>query len=70
MMKLTPIKSSAISAHGYDPASETLHLQFASGGTYSYPGVPPEKYAALQAAESAGKYVAQHIRPHHVGERA
>jgi KTSC domain len=69
-MTLTPVTtSSAISGHAYDPATQTLHLQFANGGTYAYPGVPAEKYAHLQAAPSLGKYVAQHIRPHHKGER-
>lgn len=68
-MKLTPIKSSAIQGAAYDPETKTLHLQFSSGGTYAYAGVPAEKFAALRSADSAGKYIAQHIRPHHTGER-
>ena len=68
-MKLTPIKSSALNGIGYDPETKTLHLEFASGGTYTYSDVPPEKFAALKAAESAGKFVAQHVRPHHTGTR-
>jgi hypothetical protein len=59
---LTPCQSSNIAAHGYDPASKTLALQFKGGGVYHYHDVPAEVAAGLSNAESIGKYVSQSIR--------
>lgn len=39
-----------------------LVIDFKSGGTYVYDGVPREAYDALIAADSVGKHFHQHIR--------
>ena len=67
---MTPCTSSNIQAYGYDAASQTLAVQFVgSGSTYHYPGVPAEKYAEMQAAESKGRFFGQQIRPNFKGEK-
>lgn len=52
----TPVDSSNVRSIGYDPATQELHVEFHStpGTVYVYSGVPPEKHAALMAAESKG----------------
>lgn len=60
--KMTPCVSSAIAAHGFDPATQTLYLKFTSGGTYSFPEVSNDTYAALQAAESVGRFYGANIK--------
>jgi hypothetical protein len=59
---LTPCTSSAIAAHGFDPATQTLFLTFTSGTTYSYQEVSNDTYAALQAAESVGRFYGANIK--------
>lgn len=59
---MTPCVSSAIAAHGFDPATQTLFLKFTSGTTYSYPEVSNDTYAALQAAESVGRFYGANIK--------
>lgn len=59
---LTPCNSSAIGAHGFDPATQTLFLKFTSGTTYSYPEVSNDIYAALREAESVGRFYGAHIK--------
>lgn len=63
---LTPCTSSAIAAHGFDPATQTLFLKFTSGTTYSYPEVSTDLYAALQAAESVGRFYGANIKGKYV----
>jgi hypothetical protein len=61
-MEITPVTSECLSAVGYDPASQTLRLQFNSGATHDYDGVAPEQYEALMASDSLGKHFQRHIR--------
>lgn len=61
-MDLKPVISSNIQAVGYDPESQTLHVQFKGGSTYAFAGVPPEHHSGLLDAESAGQYFHKHIR--------
>lgn len=60
-MKMQPVASSNIKAIGYE--SGEMRIEFANGATYSYTGPRvAEHHQAIMKAESAGKYVAQHIR--------
>jgi hypothetical protein len=62
-MTMEPVENShAISAMGYDQASGTLRVTFASGGTYEYDDVTPQDYADFKNAESKGRHHAQNIR--------
>lgn len=62
---MQPCKSSQIKAHGHCAATNTLCVEFASGGTYHYHGVSPQQYEELCKAESAGKYLAANIKNQH-----
>lgn len=53
---LTFAGSSALRRGAYDDETQELTLTFASGRSYTYPGVPPEVVTALEAAPSAGEY--------------
>ena len=62
---LVPCESSRIAAHGFDPQTSTLALQFKAkdgpGSLYHYAGVPADLYEELKGAESFGKFFGSHI---------
>lgn len=64
-MTMEPVESGAIKAVGYDPATQTLTVQFKNGGVYEYGGVPVHKYWALMASDSKGQHFMRHIRYDH-----
>ena len=59
----TPVESSSIRAVGYEPDTETLEIEFASGAVYNYAGVTQFAYDKLMAAESKGVHFATFVRP-------
>jgi hypothetical protein len=59
---MIPVESSHIRAIGYDFDAQRLHVEYKTDRTYTWDGVPPEKFAGLMAAESHGKYLNQEIR--------
>jgi hypothetical protein len=61
-MLRTPVESSNLRSVGYDPATQTLEIEFHSGGVYQYVGVPPSVYQDLLAAPSLGSYFQAAIR--------
>lgn len=56
-------RSTAILSGSYDPDSQELEITFQSGKTYTYYNVPEHEWQGLCAADSAGRYVRQHIQP-------
>lgn len=56
-----PAKSSNIEATAYDAATNTLHVRFMGGATYTYDNVPPALYEAMHKAPSIGKFVNSQI---------
>lgn len=58
----TDFESSNIQGIGYDDDSATLQIQFHKGNEYQYFDVPEHIYDALIAADSKGRYFAQHIK--------
>ncbi len=58
----SPVKSSAISAIGHDPATNTLRVEFSSGHAYDYSNVTAEDHAALMGAKSLGGHFHKHFR--------
>jgi hypothetical protein len=56
------LDSSNIKSAGYDPATDTLEVEFANGSIYTYSDVSPAVYEAMIGAESPGKYFAANIR--------
>ena len=59
---MQPTDSSNIAAHGYDPATKTLAVQFKSGSLYHYDNVPEEVANEFKNAKSAGSFFAKSIR--------
>jgi hypothetical protein len=64
-MPLQPVISSNISAIDYDPDTQTLTIEFRSGGTYEYYDVEEQVYDGLRSAGSHGQYFQNNIRGHY-----
>lgn len=64
---MTSVKSDAISAIGYDPATQELHIDWKSGSSSVHPDVPADKHAAFVASDSKGKFFHKAIREDHPG---
>ena len=60
-MERTKLESRAIVSAGYDAASRTLELEFASGRVYRYEDVPHATYDLLLRSPSKGGYFARMI---------
>jgi hypothetical protein len=56
-MNRVAVASSNVRAVGYDPASETLEVEFHNGNVYQYAPVTPEQHAELLGSESIGRAV-------------
>ena len=61
-MRRDPVASSNIVSVGYEPSSETLEIEFASGGVYQYYNVPSPIYDELLAASSKGRFFVAQIK--------
>lgn len=64
-MQLTPIKSSAIAAHGHDPATGKMRVELHNGKVYEYQDVSLDKYAAFTGAASPGAFWNSKIKANH-----
>jgi len=56
------VVSSNISAIGYDPATETLEVEFLSGAVYQYYGVPQYLHDEIMKAPSKGQFLNMYIK--------
>lgn len=61
-MERTPVSSSDLRSVGYDPRSQTLEIEFNSGGIYQYFDVPESVYRGLMGASSHGQYFHRNIK--------
>ena len=61
MRRLT-VDSSNIVSVGYDSSSQTLEIEFGSGGIYQYYNVPQSIYDELIGAASKGRFFASQIK--------
>jgi hypothetical protein len=64
-MRRHPVDSSVIAFVGHDPDTNVLEVVFRSGRTYRYLDVPAREYEELLAADSAGRYFNEVIKPRH-----
>jgi hypothetical protein len=62
-MERRPVDSTNIISAGYDPATETLELEFKGGVVWQYPHFPEQMWYEFEASPSKGKYFASQIRP-------
>jgi len=61
-MNRTPVSSSNLASVGYDPATNTLEVEFLNGSIYHYFNVPPSIYSGLMSASSHGSYLDQYVK--------
>ncbi len=61
-MDRIPVESSQIRSIGYDPATETLEVEFKGREVWQYYHFPEEMWREFEASPSKGKYFAQYIR--------
>lgn len=61
-MQRQSVQSSDLRSVGYDAATQTLEIEFNSGGVYQYYGVPAAIYQGLMGAASHGQYFHAHIK--------
>lgn len=62
-------KSSNVKAIGYNDANSALFVEFVSGGTYCYAGVPRDVWNDLEASYSKGSFIHSQIRNKYSVER-
>ena len=61
-MQRYAVASSNITSVGYDPATETLEVEFWSGSVYQYYNVPENIYEQLKKANSKGRFLHTYIK--------
>lgn len=61
-MNRTPVESSNLSSVGYDPATQTLEVEFLSGDIYQYFNVPAIRHTGIMSASSHGEYFDAYIK--------
>lgn len=61
-MRRDPVASSNLVSVGYDPSSQTLEIEFSSGGIYQYYNVPETIYNELLLAPSKGQFFASQVK--------
>lgn len=62
-MHRQPVDSSAVLSVGYDRSRRILEVEVAGGAVYQYLDVPARDFFGLLAADSAGRYYNQNIKP-------
>lgn len=61
-MNRVDVVSDVLSSVGYDPTTAVLEVAFRNGSVYEYLDVSPDRYAALLAATSKGRFFNAHLR--------
>lgn len=61
-MQRYSVASSNIATIGYDPATETLEVEFLSGSVYQYYNVPENMYEQLMREGSKGRFLNTYIK--------
>jgi hypothetical protein len=61
-MDRNQVSSSNVSSVGYDPATQTLEVEFSNGNVYQYFDVPEPVYQQLIQAASLGAFLNGNIK--------
>jgi len=61
-MDREPVSSSNLASVGYDPASETLEIEFNNGRVYQYYNVPQFMHERMMEAPSIGVFFNAEIK--------
>lgn len=67
-MRWTEVQSSNVRRVAHDAAEDVLLVEFSSGGTYQYQGVPEDVFKTLLESESVGRFLSERIKPFHYFE--
>lgn len=62
MIQREYVSSSNVVSVGYDAPSQTLEVEFRSGGVYQYYNVPQGVFDEFMKAPSKGRFLAYQIR--------
>ncbi len=62
MIQRNHVSSSNVASVGYDAPSQTLEVEFKSGGVYQYYNIPQGVYDQFMSAPSKGKFLAYQIK--------
>jgi len=57
--------SSQVKSAAYDDETQTLAIEFNSGGTYHYHGVSGQTADGLESADSPGGYLHAYVKKQH-----
>jgi len=66
---MTPIDSTWLDAHHYDPDARVLTVRYKNGDTYRHEDVPAEKVEAFTGAASPGSFYNSKIKSNHPGKK-
>ena len=61
-MQRIDVESSILRSVGYDPATQTLEIEFTTRDVRQYVKVPQEVYDKLMASSSLGTFFRRHIK--------
>ena len=67
--EMTPIASSMLESHHYNPDSRVLTVKFRNGAMHQYDDVPADKHFAFVGAASPGRYFNDKIKSNHAGRK-
>jgi hypothetical protein len=59
---MVPVISSAIKAVGHDSSTNTVHVEFHSGGTHQFGPFTKAEFERFRDADSIGKHFHSHVR--------
>lgn len=59
---MVPVNSSAIRAVGHDAATDTIHVEFHSGGTHPHGPFTKAEFESFRNSDSIGKHYHAKIR--------
>jgi hypothetical protein len=62
MPEMHSVSSSNIASVGYEEETQSAFVEFLTGSTYKYEGVPKREFDNLMAAGSVGKYFNQNFK--------
>lgn len=68
-MEREPVESSNLASVGYEPATETLEVEFLNGSIYQYANVPRSMYEQLLQADSKGRFLNLYIKKDYPASR-
>ena len=61
-MNRSSVASSNVSSIGYDSVTQTLEVEFLSGGVYQYYGVPDHLHEQIMQTSSKGQFLNYYIK--------